>query len=321
MMTRVYHQTVLEVDNGIRLDRWFLRHYPGLSHGKLQKLLRTGQVRLDSKRAKSGQRLRTGQTVRVPPINESAVMNSKTGNSISSSDQAFIRGLVLAEDPLFFALNKPAGIAVQGGKGNSRNLDVLLPGLVRSNEERPRLVHRLDKDTSGVLLVARSAMAAEIISKCFRHREAKKQYWALVAGVPNPLQGAINLSISKVRNGKIQRVQPVKKSGRMALTHYQTVETMGHLASWVILYPITGRTHQLRVHMAEIGHPILGDGKYGGKRAFLDNISPQMNLHAKEITIPHPAGGGIITIQAPLPPHMTRCWKFFGLDADTVLET
>tara|TARA_B100001093_G_scaffold518104_1_gene601830 strand:+ start:974 stop:1939 length:966 start_codon:yes stop_codon:yes gene_type:complete len=321
MVTKVNHRAVLEADNGIRLDRWFLRHYPNLSHGKLQKLLRTGQVRLDSKRAKSGQRLQTGQIVRVPPIHASAVLIGETENSISSSDRAFIRGLVIAEDPLFFALNKPAGIAVQGGKGNRRNLDVLLPGLVTSHEERPRLVHRLDKDTSGVLLVARSAMAAETISKCFRHREAKKQYWALVAGVPNPLRGEINLSIRKVSNGKIQRVQPVKESGQMALTHYQTIETVGSLASWVILHPITGRTHQLRVHMAEIGNPILGDGKYGGKRAFLDAISPQMNLHAKQITIPHPGRDGIITIQAPLPPHMIRCWNFFGLDADTVLET
>ena len=320
-MSRVDHRTVLEGDNGIRLDRWFLRHYPGLSYGKLQQLLRTGQVRLDRKRAKSGQRLKTGQIVRVPPIYESAVVNSKKRSSISASDQAFIKGLVLAEDPLFFALNKPAGIAVQGGKGNRRNLDVLLPGLVEPNEERPRLVHRLDKDTSGVLLVARSAMAAEKISKCFRHREAKKQYWALVAGVPNPLRGEIDLSIKKVRSGKVERVQPTKKLGRMALTHYQTIETMGLLASWVILYPITGRTHQLRVHMAEIGNPILGDGKYGGKKAFLDTITPQMNLHAREIKIPHPDGGGTIKVQAPLPPHMIRCWKFFGLDADTVLET
>ncbi len=320
-MSRVDHRTVLEDDNGIRLDRWFLRHYPGLSHGKLQQLLRTGQIRLDRKRAKSGQRLKTGQIVRVPPIHESAADNSKKGSSVSTSDQAFIRGLVLVEDPLFFALNKPAGIAVQGGKGNKRNLDVLLPGLVGSNEERPRLVHRLDKDTSGVLLVARSAMAAAKISKCFRHREAKKQYWALVAGVPNPPRGEIDSSIKKVFSGKIERVQPTKNLGRTALTHYQTIETMGRLASWVILYPITGRTHQLRVHMAEIGNPILGDGKYGGKKAFLNTITSQMNLHAREIKIPHPDGGGIIRVQAPLPPHMIRCWKFFGLNSDTVFET
>lgn len=320
-MSGVNHLEVSKVDVGIRLDRWFMRYYSGLSFGKLQKLLRTGQIRVDGKRAKTGQRLKLGQTIRIPPIFETTISVGKTICNISPSERSFIRGLVLKEDPMFFAINKPAGIAVQGGKGNKRNLDALLPGLVEPHEERPRLIHRLDKDTSGVLLIARSLLAAEQMGKCFRNRTAKKQYWALVAGVPSPLQGLINLSIDKVSSNKYEKVRPVKKFGQTALTRYQTVDTIGRRASWVVLYPITGRTHQLRVHMAEIGNPILGDGKYGGQKAFLDNLTPRMNLHAREIVIPRPSSNKFIKIQAPLPDHMLQCWRFFGLNTDIKIET
>ena len=319
-MTGVNFREVEAADDDLRLDRWFRRHYAGLSHGRLEKLLRTGQVRVDGKRAKSGFRLKEGQMVRVPPLGDQDKKSRRQTSPMAESDRAFVRGLVVREDDLFFALNKPAGLAVQGGSKTPRHIDGMLGGLVEEGSERPRLVHRLDKDTSGVLLVARSAQAADRLGKCFRHRLAKKQYWALVAGVPTPRQGEIDLPLAKMGTQGRERVQPDPESGQSALTRYYVVETIGRRCAWVALYPLTGRTHQLRVHMAAIGHPILGDGKYGGERAFLDGVTGKMHLHANQIAMPHPAGRGELLVNAPLTSHMLESWRFFGLDDSLDLE-
>lgn len=320
-MIGVSFREVKAAEDDLRLDRWFRRHYAGLSHGRLQKLLRTGQVRVDGKRAKSGMRLKTGQTVRVPPLGALDEKPQKAPPVLTPEDRDFVRGLVLREDKMYFALNKPAGLAVQGGSGTRRHLDGLLAGLVEEGAERPRLVHRLDKDTSGVLLVARSAGAADRLGKCFRHRLAEKQYWALVAGVPSPRQGEVDLPLTKIGGQGRERVQPDTEHGRPALTRYYVVETIGRRASWVALFPLTGRTHQLRVHMAAIGHPILGDGKYGGERAFVYGVAAKMHLHARQIAMPHPSGRGELLVKAPLSGHMLESWRFFGLDTELDIES
>ncbi|MDA0655588.1 MAG: RluA family pseudouridine synthase [Proteobacteria bacterium] len=303
-------------DDELRLDRWFQRHYAGLSHSRLQKLLRTGQIRVDGKRVKKGTiRLQVGQTIRVPPLDA-----EKTGviakPSIREGDRAFIRGLVLYQDDAVIAVNKPPGLAVQGGSGTTRHLDGMLGGLVEEGEERPRLVHRLDKDTSGVLLLARSARVADVLGKCFQRGEVQKQYWALTKGVPSPRQGKIDLPLLKMGRMGQERVGVNLDVGKSASTRYMVIETAARQCSWLALFPDTGRTHQLRAHLAAIGHPILGDGKYGGEEAFLEgaNLVAKMHLHARQIRMPRPDGKGDFLVQAPLTDHMLATWRFFGFE-------
>ncbi|MHB1219336.1 MAG: RluA family pseudouridine synthase [Alphaproteobacteria bacterium] len=303
----------------IRLDRWFSRRFPGLTHGKLQKLLRTGQVRVDGARAKSGQRLEAGQTVRVPPLDDGATVAREAllpRPKISNEEADKLRARVLYRDDDVLVLDKPAGLATQGGTGTTKHLDGMLDALRFGSKERPRLVHRLDRDTSGVLLLARSAASAKRLAEAFRSRDALKIYWAFVVGVPQPYSGTIDQPLAKKVGPGGERVAAAADDGESAVTHYAIVEAMGRDAAWVALMPLTGRTHQLRVHMALLGTPILGDGKYGGAAAFLPDLAGarQVHLHAREIRLPHPSGKGLLRAVAPLPPHMVATWKYFDLD-------
>lgn len=310
-------------EDGMRLDRWFKAHFPGLGHGALQKLLRTGQVRVDGGRAKANARVETGQIIRVPPLDDQKVHRKPRREvSLSKQDLSFIRSLVLHRDDHVIALNKPSGLATQGGSKTDRHIDGLLDGLTFDADERPRLVHRLDRDTSGVLLLARTRKAASVLAKSFQARETEKTYWALVEGVPRPEQGRVDLPIVKAGKDGDQRMVPARKSdsgAQRAVTVFATVERAGRRFSWLALSPLTGRTHQLRVHMEAIGHPVVGDRKYrggdgGDEVEDWEGIDDMLHLHARSIRIAHPRGAGVFEVSAPLPDHMQRTWQLLGFD-------
>src|SRR5712671_383063 len=294
---------------GLRLDRWFKRHFPELGHGPLERLLRTGQIRLDGKRAHAGDRLEAGQTIRIPPQIRSAAAQPVAREAVAKpADKKLIRDLVLHEDASLFVLNKPSGIASQGGSGISRHIDGMLDELQGSKRQRPRLVHRLDRDTSGVLVIARTLPAAAALSESLRRRDASKIYWALTKGVPKPRSGTIKLALAKQAgfgpHGRDERMMPAEEDAeaKSAVTQYSVIATAADEYAWVALKPITGRTHQLRAHMAHIGTPIVGDFKYGGQAAKgLGEIEDRLHLHARSIDIAHPDGGRLKAI-APLPP-------------------
>jgi len=314
--------TVAGEEAGLRLDRWFRRRFPALGHGRLEKLLRTGQVRVDGRRAKSGLRLSPGQRVRVPPLGPSGGGPSRAAPPppapIPRSEAADLRRRVLYRDDWLIALDKPAGLAVQGGSGLRRHLDAMSEALRFGAAEKPRLVHRLDKDTSGVLVLARTAAAARQLTAAFRGREARKTYWAAVVGVPEPARGRIDLPLAKrsAGQGGGEKMTGAREAGRPAVTLYRVVQASDQCAAWLVLRPLTGRTHQLRAHCAAIGHPILGDGKYGGPAAFLPSsgLARRLHLHARELAIPHPADGTTFRVSAPLPAHMRETWARLGFD-------
>ncbi|MDA7946309.1 MAG: RluA family pseudouridine synthase [Hyphomicrobiaceae bacterium] len=304
---------------GMRLDRWFRTRYPDLKHGQLQKLLRSGQIRVDGGRAKANLRLEEGQSVRVPPLKVERPVSGKAATAITKDDIRFVQGLVIHKDGHVLALNKPPGLAVQGGSKTERHVDGLLDGLKFKASERPRLVHRLDKDTSGVLLLARDRRAAAALGDALKGREAVKTYWALVEGVPAPARGEISLPLAKRGKPGSERVRVCEEGdsdAQRAVTRYAVLESAGRKLSWVALWPVTGRTHQLRVHMAAVGHPIVGDGKYGSSDPVsggeIDNL---LHLHAREIDIPNPSGGRL-HVTAPLPEHMLKTWKLLGFEPD-----
>lgn len=315
---------IAEDDTDVRLDRWFKRHFPHVGHGALQKLLRTGQVRVDGKRADANTRLITGQTIRIPPLPDAAPMRPEEEVApsrkplFSDKEVAALRGRVLFRDADVIVLDKPAGMAVQGGTGQAKHLDAMLDLLKFDATGRPKLVHRLDKDTSGCLVLARNGFAATRLSESFRSRDARKIYWAITVGVPDPHQGRIDLSIAKEMSAGGERMMVDERNGQRAQTFYNVLEHAHRKAAFVALWPRTGRTHQLRVHMNAIGVPILGDGKYAGQNAFIDGgaeVKRQLHLHARRIIIPHPRGG-TIDVTAPLPEHMRPAWDYFGFSAN-----
>ena len=306
--------TVAPADGEIRLDRWFRRHYPSLGHGRLEKLLRTGQVRVDGRRAKSGDRVSPGQAIRVPPLETPSGNAAAPAPRARPRDEAALRDLILHRDEHAIVLNKPPGLAVQGGSNTARHVDGLLDGLRFDAAERPRLVHRLDKDTSGVLVLARTAAAAATLAAAFRGKTVRKLYWAAVVGAPKERQGRIDLPLAKLPGRAGERVVATAE-GKRAVTLYRTVGHAGGKIAWLALSPVTGRTHQLRAHCAAIGTPILGDGKYGGARAHPPGV-PQprrLHLHARAIAFPLPSGK-VVTVTAPLPAHMRETWSFFGFE-------
>lgn len=317
-MSGVQNLAVTDDEAEIRLDRWFRRRFPMLPHGRLEKLLRTGQVRVDGRRARANQRLATGQVIRVPPFSTAhpAPARSTPPTKPSDGEIAGLMQSVLYRDNDILAINKPPGLAVQGGTGLNRHLDAMLDALRFDAAERPRLVHRLDRDTSGVLLLARNARAAAALSEAFRGKATRKVYWAVVVGMPKPAQGRIELSLAKLPGPAGERVVP-DKDGKNAITDYRTIDHAGKSVAWLELIPITGRTHQLRAHCAALGVPILGDGKYGGARAFLPGreVSELLHLHARSIDVPVTSGRRL-AVTAPLPAHMQKTWKFFGFASE-----
>ena len=282
-------------------------------------MLRNGLIRLDGAKAKAATRLATGQTLRLPPvIAESPAASKPAAPRIvaSSSLRQQFDDMFLAEGKGWLALNKPSGLAVQGGTKTAHHLDAMLDALRFGSAERPRLVHRLDKDTSGVLVLARTAGAAKALTAAFRARETVKLYWAIVVGLPEPAMGEIDLPLAKGGRPGGERVRPDEEDGLRAVTRYAVIEAAGRRAAWLGLRPLTGRTHQLRAHMAAIGRPILGDGKYGGRDAFLPGLddAKALHLHARFLRIPHPARRAPLEVEAPLPPHMAATWRHMGLD-------
>jgi len=313
---KVQTRAVTGDEAGLRLDRWFQRHFPALSHGALQKLLRTGQVRLNGKRVEGKDRVEPGQTVRLPPgVTASPPAKPKERPEVSERDAAEIQKLVIHRDAEVIALNKPPGLAVQGGSGTERHVDGMLDALRFGYEERPRLVHRLDKDTSGLLLIARTGQAAKRLSASFRDRETEKLYWAVVVGVPPRPEGVIDLPLAKRPGARDRETMQVDHDeGQKAITHFRELDRAGKRAAFLALWPRTGRTHQLRVHCAEIGCPILGDRKYGGEEALLSAVadSRRLHLHARRLTLPHPSGKGDLRLEAAPPPHFRRTVEAFG---------
>lgn len=304
-------------DDGIRLDRWFRRHYPALAHGALEKLLRTGQVRLDGKRAKSGDRIEAGQAIRIPPQigNVSAVKQPAPNLANHAKDD--LQELVIYQDSSVIVLNKPPGLATQGGSGITKHIDGMLDSLMQGKKQRPRLVHRLDRDTSGVLVVARTVPAAAALAESLRRRDASKVYWALTKGVPKKRQGTIKLALAKQGGrGEERMVGSTSEDAKHAITDYVVLDHAGEEFAFVVAKPVTGRTHQIRVHLASLGTPIIGDYKYGGADARpKGEIADKLHLHARSIDIAHPDGGRL-RVTAPLPPHMLKTWKFLGFDAE-----
>ena len=316
-MTEPRTFTVSEDDDGIRLDRWFKRHLPDVSFNMVSRWSRTGQLRLAGKRAVPGDRIEAGQEIRVPPIDSARPARPQPRREPLTEDEvAFVREMVIHENPHAFVLNKPPGLATQGGTKTKNHLDRLLDGLA-DERGRPKLVHRLDKDTSGALLVARTARAAGHFAKAFSGRTARKIYWALVVGVPEPAEGTIDAPLAKQPGTGGEKMHIDPEHGLPAKTRWRVLDRAGNRAAWVELQPLTGRTHQLRAHMAAIGHPIVGDAKYGGPDAFLTGgISRKMHLHSRRIRIDAPEGGKI-DVTAELPPHFAESVATLGFDLAT----
>jgi 23S rRNA pseudouridine955/2504/2580 synthase len=327
--------TVAEAEGEARLDRWLKKRFPEITQGQVEKLCRTGQIRVDGGRVKASTRVMPGQQVRVPPLPKAAPATApKPEAGITDADARMIQAAVLWKDEHIIALNKPPGLPSQGGSGQGgRHVDGLAEALTFGYKDRPKLVHRLDKDTSGVLLLARTDRVARALSEAFRSRSTRKIYWAAVAGVPSPKMGTVRFGLVKApghgRGGegeKMVAVHPAKvdetDGATRATTDYAVLDALGSRAAWVALVPITGRTHQLRAHMAELGHPIVGDGKYGGSgqenlgdgwgAQLGGEISRKLHLHARSISFDHPISGKRITLTAPLPDHMKRTWKTLG---------
>jgi len=310
--------TVDAEDDGIRLDRWFKRHMPDVTFAIVSRWARTGQLRVDGARATPGDRVTEGQTIRIPPIPAptpaSATRPKAVRRVLSDEETEFAQSLVIHRDDQAIVINKPPGLATQGGTGTRDHVDALLDGLAFERDDRPKLVHRLDKDTSGALLLARSARAAAFFAKSFSSRTARKVYWALVVGVPSIDDGMIELPLAKQPGTGGEKMHVDTGEGLPARTRYRVIERAGNRAAWLELQPYTGRTHQIRVHLAAIGHPIVGDGKYGGKESFLTgSISRKMHLHARRIRIDHPDGGRV-DVKADLPPHFAESLASLGFD-------
>jgi 23S rRNA pseudouridine955/2504/2580 synthase len=319
MPTSVENVTVSADENGMRVDRFFEARFPGLSFSHIQRVIRKGEVRVNGKRTEPKNRLEAGQTVRIPPLRLDAPESRKMGNEADQKTADFLKSITLYEDDDVLVLNKPMGLAVQGGSGTTRHLDGLLEVLRDAHGQRPRLVHRLDKDTAGCLLVAKTRFAASALAKTFRSRSARKIYWALVAGVPKLPQGRISTFLAKEEreDESFMRIaQHGEKGASHAITYYAVVETSGRALAWVSLKPVTGRTHQLRAHMAHIDHPIVGDPKYFSRENWElpGGMQDKLHLQAHRIVVPHPRGG-VIDVTAPLPPHMLQSWNLLGLDA------
>ncbi len=338
-MSGVQTVEVTEDEGDQRLDRWFRRRFPHVSQGRIEKMCRKGEIRVDGGRVKAASRVEAGQKVRVPPLPDQPAPQVQTGPRISDADAELMRKSVIFRDDHIIALNKPPGLPTQGGSRQKRHVDGLSAALTFGYEEKPRLVHRLDKDTSGVLLLARTRKMAGALTQAFRARDTRKIYWAAVAGVPSPRMGTIQYGLVKApghgSRGEAEKMLPVDPrridetpGAKRATTDYAVLSALATRASWVAMVPITGRTHQLRVHMSAMGHPIVGDGKYGGSgqenlgdgwgAQLGGEISRKLHLHARSLAFDHPVSGNRLTLTAALPDHMTRTWEMMDWHAADV---
>ncbi len=328
-MSGVQMLTVAEGEGDQRLDRWLRKRFPHLTQGAIEKMCRKGELRVDGGRVTSASRVQDGQAVRVPPLPD-VDQQAPPASRIARGDEAMIQAAVMWKDEHIIALNKPPGLASQGGSGQGdRHVDGLTPALTFGYKEPPKLVHRLDKDTSGVLLLARTDRVARGLSEALRHRNVRKIYWAAVAGVPSPRAGTIKFGLVKEGgrgDEKMRAIHPrevdATPGAKRAVTEFMTIDNAGGRLSWVAMQPVTGRTHQLRAHMAELGHPILGDGKYGGSHqenlgdgwgaGVGGDLSRKLHLHARTLIVEHPVTKSLLTLTAPLPPHMQQTWDYLG---------
>ncbi|MEM6276462.1 MAG: RluA family pseudouridine synthase [Pseudomonadota bacterium] len=338
-MSRVQTIEIAPGDGGQRLDRFLKRLFPGLGQGRIEKMCRKGELRLDGGRVKASTRVEVGQMLRVPPLPKPQA--PKPEGAVDERDADMIRRAIIFRDEHILALNKPPGLPVQGGSKQTRHVDGMGAALRFGLDDNPRLVHRLDKDTSGVLLLARSRAVAAGLTEAFRHRATRKIYWAAVAGVPHPKAGTIKYGLVKApghgaggEGEKMHVVHPddiaATKDAKRATTEFATLEALGRRASWVALVPVTGRTHQLRAHMGALGHPIVGDGKYGGSgqenlgdgwgAGLGGGFSKKLHLHARSLSFEHPVTGKRIHLTAPLPDHMHRTWAEFGWEAEEAAD-
>ena len=314
-------RTVSQDEADIRLDRWFRRHFPGVTQGAIQKLCRTGQVRVDGHRADAATRLAPGQSVRIPPLPEAPA--PKPVPEVDPHAARDLQRMVIYRDDHVLVVNKPHGLPVQGGPGITHHLDAQLDALRFGSADRPRLVHRLDRDTSGVLLLARTPGVAAKLAAAFRTRAVEKTYWAVVARRPIPGEGRIDLPLRRIGGARGERTEVAErddKEAARAITDYRTLDHAGQKLAWLELRPLTGRTHQLRVHCVAIGAPILGDVKYARPdqnnafAATIEGLSSELHLHARALRLPHPAGGTLL-VEAELPPHMAQTFRTLGFHA------
>lgn len=316
-------RTITDDEADIRLDRWFRRHFPGVQQSAIQKACRLGQIRVDGKKVETGLRLAPGQSVRVPPMPSGPPPKIELARGPDPLLRRELEQMLMYRDEHLFVLDKPHGLAVQGGPGIAKHLDGMLEGLRDEGGPRPRLVHRLDRDTSGVMVLARTPGVAAKLAAAFRGRDVHKTYWAVVAGRPVPVEGRIDLPLLKYAGARGERSVPATRDddeAQRAVTDYTTVDNAGQKLAWLELNPVTGRTHQLRVHCVALGAPIVGDRKYhepdqnGAFSAIVDGLSDKLHLHARALDIPHPAGGRLV-VEAGLPPHMRETFKTLGFEA------
>lgn len=339
-MSGVQHVTIAADEAGQRLDRWLKRRFPQVGQGLIERICRKGELRLDGARVRASDRVAAGQVVRLPPLPEGAAPVARRP-TVSDADAAMIQACVIWRDDHVLVLNKPPGLAVQGGSGQLRHVDGMADALRFGHAEKPRLVHRLDRDTSGVLLMARSRLVSAALTSAFRARETRKIYWAALAGVPHPRMGTIRFGLVKAaghgaggEGEKMRCLHPDEvdstPGAKRAVTDYAVLAAAGRRLSWAALVPVTGRTHQLRAHMAEIGHPVMGDGKYGGSAqenlgdgwgaGLGGGLSRKLHLHARSLRLRHPVTGADLHLTAPLPEHMARTWSMMDWRAADVPE-
>ena len=316
-MSGVQQRQVEGDEDGMRLDRWFAHHFPQLGFGRLQKLIRNGEVKVDKAKVTTSTRLVPGQVVRIPPIDDADTVKPV---KVNDDDAQFIHDMIMYEDDDIYVLNKPHGLAVQGGTGMKRHLDGMLKSLPNKKGEPPRLVHRLDRDTSGCLIVAKTKQAASHFGEVFRSRSARKIYWAIVAGNPHPQQGEISCFLARQSTDDGEQMVVVKNGtpgAQHSMSYYSTTDTASRRFAWVTLKPVTGRTHQLRVHMAQLGTPIIGDPRYFNIENWqgAPGLSYGLHLHARRIAIPL-RNGERLDVSAPLPPHMRHSFETLGFDPD-----
>ncbi len=320
-MNEVKRHEVSSEEDGMRLDRWFKVHFPAVTFAYLNKLTRTGQVRVGAGRCKTNSRLKAGDDIRVPPLafdTRPADTPKADQKPLSKEERRLFDSMVIHEDQDIYILNKPSGFAVQGGTKTFQHLDGLLMGLGVELKERPLLVHRLDRDTSGVIVIAKRRAVAAALGKLFATRNVKKTYWAVVKGVPKPNQGRIDVALIKAKSADGDRMRASREGEeddeKSAVTQYSVIDKASSVAAWLSLQPLTGRQHQLRAHAAHIGTPIFGDNKYGGDVELPEDVINQLHLHARRIVFPHPRGGKV-DVTAPMPKHMAKTFKLLGFDA------